>query len=249
MMQYAAFFILFFFSSSVFSSDWKLISSSDGFWIKTENQNQHALLLAYEKNKPHFLLIVKTDAPSVDKPLSVTIKIDRGPQENSRLILLERRADKSIFRIEIDSRYENNYVARMIAGLNWSIYFEPGINNNKSIDFSLKGFTVAFNDLLIGNKIGSLQPAWLIKNRKDRELYCLLTTNISIQAMKYRLQGKRYADALSLIPETGYSIIDHNLGEIINQAYKIPFKNLPYEPAAEKYLMFSRCLAQPFEQR
>ena len=253
MRQCAISIILFLISGSVCSSDnnsdWKLISSNDGFWIKTNNHDQHELLLTYEKNQPQFLLILKTDSPPPDKPIPVKIQIDKGPREDSKLILLENRPEQSIFRIEINNRKKNNYVARMISGLNWSIYFNSGLNKKRSISFSLKGFTVAFNDLLISNEIGSLDPAWLIQHRKDRELYCLLTTNISIQAMQYRIQGKSYAKTLALIPESNYSIIDHNLGEIIHQVYKLPSKNLPYEPRAEKYLMFSRCMGQPFQYR
>jgi len=64
--------------------------------------------------------------------------------------------------------------------------------------------------------------------------------------MQYRLDGEDYNDVLHLIPETGYSIIDHNLGEIIEQVYKIPRSNLPYVPRAEKYLMYSNCMEHSF---
>jgi len=126
----------------------------------------------------------------------------------------------------------------------------PGIDKNlsKTVSFSLKGFTVALNDLLIANDIGSLDTMWLLRHNKDRELYCLMTTNISIEAMQYRLKGESYNNVLHLISKTGYSIIDHNLAEIIEQVYKIPKQELPYVPRAEKYLMFSNCMEHPFQQ-
>jgi len=249
MRHYVAGIILLIISGTVSATDWKLVSSNDGFWIKTSNQNQHELLLAYQKDKPQFLLILKTAGPSPNKAIPIKIKIDKGPRENSELNLLEKRPEQSIFRIEVHENNQKTTISRMIAGLNLSIYFNSGINKNKSISFSLKGFTVAFNDLLIGNEIGSLDPAWLIKHRKDRELYCLMTTNISIQAMQYRIKGKKYADTLHLIPQTQYSLINDSLAEIISQVYNIPYKNLPYEPRAEKYLIFSRCMGQYWQQR
>jgi hypothetical protein len=205
------------------------------------------LLIAYQNNKPQFLLILNTDSPSPDKAIPVKLKIDKGLRENSQLIFLEKRSAKSIFRINIKDNVKNSYISKMIAGLNWMIYFNSGKSNERHISFSLKGFTTTFNELLITNKTGSLDPAWLIKHRKDRELYCLMTTNISIKAMQYRRQGKSYVQSLALIPESGYSVIDHNLSEIINQVYSLPLKSIPYEPRAEKYLMFSRCMKQAFK--
>ncbi len=246
-----AFFIsvlLFLFSGSIYADDWKLIPSNDGYWIKTRNSHQHELLLAYQKNVPQLLLILKTDRPASDKPIPVKFKIDKGAWENSQITHLGSRPEQVIFRIEIDSNKINTLISKMIAGINWSINLDFGSNKSKTLSFSLHGFTVAFNDLLIANKIGSLDINWLIKHKKDRQLYCLLTTNISIQAMDLRLQKKSYSQARSLISKTGYSIIDHNLGEIINQVYKLPSKEIPFVPRAEKYQMFSRCMKQTFQK-
>ncbi len=232
------------------ADNWTLVSSNDAFWLKTVNAEQHELLVAYHEDSPQFLLILKTDSPPPDNKLPVSIRIDRGPKQAARLALLERRADRSILRIEVDDADRSNYLSRMIAGLTMSIYFDFASKDNKDIShqvsFSLKGFTVALNDLLIANDIGSFDPAWLLRHNKDRELYCLMTTDISIEAMQHRLNGESYNDVLHLIEKTGYSIIDHNLGEIIEQVYKVPQKDLPYVPRAEKYLMFSNCMAQPF---
>jgi hypothetical protein len=245
MKQFSIFFLLMVFSCTGNAADWKLVSSQDGFWIKTTNNNKHELLLAYKKNQPHFLLILTTDNSAPEKTIPIKIKIDKEGWVQSKLKLLEKRSGKIIFRIEADSK--DNLISKMIAGINLFVNFSFENYKNKTIKFSLHGFTAAFNDLLIVNKIGSMKPAWLIKHRKDRELYCLLTTNISILAIEYRLQGKSYAKTLTLIPKSQHSIIDHNFGEIINQIYQLPYKNLPYVPRAEKYLMFSRCMKKPFQ--
>ena len=251
MKHYAHGITLFFgcwiFSTLALASNWSLVPSNDGFWMKTVNEQQHELLIAYQNEQPQFLLILKTDSPSPDKSIPVKLQIDKGLRENSSLIFLEKRSDKSIFRISIKGHAKNNYISKMIAGLNWMIYFNSGKTTENYISFSLKGFTTTFNELLIANKTGSLDPAWLIKHRKDRELYCLLTTNISINAMQYRIQGKNYVQTLALIPESGYSVIDHNLSEIINQVYSLPLESIPYEPRAEKYLIFTRCMTQAFQ--
>jgi len=250
MKTYLISFFLYLLTSTANAAGWKLISSNDGFWIKTTN-NQHQLLLAYHNNQAQFLLILKTDSPMPDRSLDIKLKIDKSPWSSSKLTPLEQRAEHIIFRIEVDDNIKNNIITRMIAGINWSISFDSAAtlsaHKNKTISFSLHGFTVALNDLLIANQTGSLDSNWLLKHKKDRELYCLLTSNISIQAMEYRLQGLSYTKTLNLIPKTHYSIIDHNLGEIINQVYKLPIDKLPYVPRAEKYLMFSRCMQQPFK--
>jgi len=236
------------------ADNWTLVSSKEAYWIKTVNAEQHELLVAYYDDTPQFLLILKTDSPPPNKVLPISIRIDRGPRQPGRLRFLEKRAEQIIFRIEVNDDDKNGYLSQMIAGLTMAIDFDflskqksrEKKNIAKTISFSLKGFTVALNDLLIANDAGSLDPAWLMKHDRDRELYCLMTTNISIEAMQYRLNGESYNNVLHLIEKTGYSIIDHNLGEIIEQVYKIPEKNLPYVPRAEKYLMFSNCVEQPF---
>jgi len=238
------------------ADSWSLVSSNDAFWLKIVNSSQHELLVAYHEDSPQFLLILKTDSSLPDKTLPVSIRIDRGPKQSGKLRLLEGRPEQSILRLEIDDVEKNNYLSQMINGLTLSIYFDFASNKNtgaeavetKSTSFTLKGFTVAFNELLIANEIGSLDPAWLMRHNKDRELYCLMTTNISIEAMQYRLKNKSYKDVLHLIKKTGYTIIDHNLSEIIGQVYKIPSQDLPYVPRAEKYLIFSNCMEQSFRQ-
>lgn len=236
------------------ADNWTLVSAKDAFWMKTVSAESHELLVAYHDDTPQFLLVLKTDSPAPNKPLPVSIQIDLGPKQAGKLLFLEKRPEQTILRLEVKEADKSSYLSRMIAGLSMTIYFDFASKQNagsnstlsKKVSFSLKGFTVALNDLLIANDAGSLSPLWLMRHNKDRELYCLMTTNVSIKAMQYRLDGEDYNDVLHLIPETGYSIIDHNLGEIIEQVYKIPRSNLPYVPRAEKYLMYSNCMEHSF---
>ncbi len=233
------------------ADNWTLVSSKDASWIKTANTtDQHELLVAYHEDSLQFLLILKTDRQAQGKSLPVSVSIDQGLKQKGRLYFLEKKPEQSILRMEVSEDEENTYLSQMISGLTMTIYFDfspkdnaiGNITKSKNITFSLKGFTVAFNDLLIANDIGSLDPEWLMQHNKDRELYCLITTNISIEAMQYRLDGKSYKRVLHLIKKTGFSIIDHNLAGLIEQVYKIPKKNLSYVPRAEKYLMFLNCM-------
>jgi len=242
MKQFSIFILLLLFSCAGNTACWELVSSDDGFWIKTTNDDQHALLVAYRDAKPQLLLILNTVSPEPDQSIPAKIKIDRGTWLQSSLIPLEKRSGQIIFRLETGSKLKDELISRLIAGINLSVHFNFDPHKNTTIVFSLHGFTVAFNDLLIANEIGSLDHAWLFKHRKDRELYCLLTTNISLRAMEYRLQNKSYAQTLTLIPKTQHSIIDQNFDEIIEQVYQLPYNDLPYVPRAEKYLMFSRCM-------
>ncbi len=244
MYKYTIGFLLLLISFASGADDWELLSSNDTFWIKTVNDNQHQLLLAYYDEKPQFLLILTTDSEPPDKPIPVSISIDGGAKQPAQLTFLEKHPEQSIFRIGIDKNLRAGYIVRMIAGLVWTIDMDIKAEKNTSIIFSLEGFTVALNDLLIGNKIGSFDHDWLMDHRKDRELYCLLTTEISIEAMQYRLDGKNFASALHLIKKTNYSIIDNNLADIISRVYDISMKDFPVVPRAEKYLMFSRCMEQ-----
>jgi len=232
------------------ADNWTLVESKDGYWIKTVNEEQHELLVAYYEKTPHFLLILKTASPPPGDSMQVSLKIDRGPRKPGVLSFLEKRPQQSIARIEFKADEKSTYLSQMIAGLTLSVYFEfPDADRamvERRISFSLKGFTVALNDLLIANEAGSLDPTWLLQHGKDRELYCLLATDISVRAMQYRLRGESYKNVLHLIPETGYSVIDHNFGEIIEQVYRIPLKEIPYVPRAEKYLMYKNCMRKSF---
>lgn len=257
MGKYATGLLLFFLSGIGSADEWAFVSSKDAFWIKTVNIDKHELLVAYHEDKPQFLLILKTESKEPNKPVPVSIKIDSGPKKPGHLVFLEKRPEQIIFRIEIDEEEKDITIDQMVAGLVWSIYFDSESASKSStskaalqaIQFTLKGFTVALNDLMIGNDIGSLDPGWLMQHKKDRELYCLMTTEISIKAMQYRTKGETYNNTLHLIPKTNYSIIDHNLADIISQVYNLPLKDLPCVPRAEKYLMFSRCMSQPWRPR
>ncbi len=236
--------------------NWILDTSKDENLIKTVNSHHDELLVAYYEKELHVFLILKTDSLLPDKILPVSIRIDRSSERKAKLHFLEKRHGQTVMRVEFNLADKGSYLSRMIAGLTILFDFSEksggyaGANTKqvKSVSFSLKGFTVALNDLFIINDIGSLDDEWLLHHNKERELFCLMTSNISIEAMQYRLKGESYNSVLHLINKTGYSIIDHNLTEIVGQVYKIPKNNIPYVPRAEKYLMFTNCMEQSSHQ-
>ena len=185
---------------------------------------------------------MNSDSPPPDKPIPIWLKIDRGQQQPSQLYFLKKNPEQSIFKIDIGSDLKQNYIARMIAGLKWSIIFNQNSRANRTISFSLIGFTVAFNDLLIANDIGTLDPNRLKANKKNRELFCYITSNITVQALDHRLRGDTSKEALNSISKTDYSSLNRHLPDIITQVYNIPKKQLPSEPGAEKYIIFNRCM-------
>lgn len=239
--------LLIFFSSNVSANDWRLVSSNDGNWIKIINNQKQALLVEYQNNQPQLLLELNAHKPDTQKLVSASIKIDNDTWESTKIEKLGSRDRQTIYQLKSSTLKSHHIIEKMIAGINISIQTKSANNIYQYMHFSLHGFTVAFNDLLIANQAGSLDLKWLSKHKKDRELFCLLTTNISLKAMELRLQNKSYTQARTLISKTGYSIIDHNLGEIIQQVYTLPYTSIPYVPRAEKFLMFSRCMKQPFK--
>jgi len=242
-MRIIASYLILLISCNISQADsWKIVPSSDTYWLKTINQEKHELLIAYNDDAPHFLLIVTTDSPPPDKPIPIWLKIDRGQRQESQLYFLKQHTEQSIFRIEINKNLKNDYIARMIAGLKWSIFFDQNAPQNRAITFSLTGFTVAFNNLLIANDIGTLDPNQLKISKKNNELFCYITSNLTVEALGHRLKGDTLNETLRNTKKTGYSGIDMHLPDIINQVYNIPENKLTSAPGAEKYIIFKRCM-------
>ena len=230
-------------SCSICQADnWIVVPSNDAYWLKTINSEKHELLIAYNNTTPHFLLIISTDSPPPEQSIPIWLKIDRGQKHESQLHFLKQNTEQSIFRIEINNNIKNDYIARMIAGLKWSIFFDREAAENRAISFSLIGFTVAFNNLLIANDIGSLDPVRLKADNKNDELFCYITSNITVQALQHRLNSNSYIETLHSISKNDHSSMAQHLPGIITQVYNIPDDQLPSEPGAEKYIIFKRCM-------
>ncbi|MCK4704455.1 MAG: hypothetical protein KAT90_03150 [Gammaproteobacteria bacterium] len=224
------------------AGNWELIPSRDAYWIKTHNPQQHDLLLAYNQKQPQFLLILATNSPPPDEPMPVQIQIDDGRKETAQLIFLKQQKGEIIFRLKVPEVDKQAYIDRMIAGFKFTIY--PEEETIDAISFSLQGFTLNLNELMIANDIGQLDPQWLLKNNKTRELFCYLSSDITIQAIRYRRRGISLSEAVQSISATGILLVDHERENIIKRVYNIQRNQLTDKPEHHKYRNFKTCMSQ-----
>lgn len=224
------------------AGNWELIPSKDAYWIKTRNLQQHDLLVAYYQKQPQFLLILATNSPPPDKPMLVKIQIDDGSKESTQLVFLEQHKERSIFRLKVPKEDKGTYIDRMIAGLKFTIYSES--KTFDAITFSLVGFTLNFNELMIANDIGQLDRQWLLKNNKTRELFCYLSSDITIQAIRQRRRGVPFSEAVQNISATGFLLLDHERNNIIKKVYKMRRNKLMNKPEHFKYRNFKMCMSK-----
>ncbi|MDH5572403.1 MAG: hypothetical protein OEY89_11595 [Gammaproteobacteria bacterium] len=242
MKKYALLIIFSLCNSISHASNWELIPSRDAYWIKTRNPQQHELLIAHHQKLPQFLLILATNSTPPDKPMSVQVQIDYGPRETTQLIFLEQHKDKSIFRLKVPKADKVTYIERMIAGLKFTIY--PQSETFDAITFSLLGFTKNLNELMIANDIGQLNHQWLLENNKTRELFCYLSSDLTIQAIHHRIKGTSLSEAIQSILPTGFPLLDNEREHIIKQVYNIKRNYLPDRPEHYKYKNFKTCISQ-----
>lgn len=242
MNKYTLLIVLTFFSSISHADNWKLVPSKDAYWIKTHNLQQHELLVAFYQKKPQFLLILVTNSSPPDKPIAVHVQIDDGLKENAQLVLLEQHKDKSIFRIKVPEIARETYIDRMISGVKFTIYSES--KTFAAITFSLLGFTLNLNEMMIANDIGQLDLQWLLKNNKTRELFCYLSSDVTMQAMLLQRRGISLSAAIQSISETGFLLFDQERENVIKQAYNIQRNQLTSRPEHFKYKNFKMCLEQ-----
>ena len=242
MNKYALLIVLALCYGSSHAGNWELIPSRDAYWIKTHNPQQHDLLLGYNQKQPQFLLILATNSPSPDEPMPVQIQIDDGRIETAQLIFLKQQKGEIIFRLKVPEVDKQTYIDRMIAGFKFTIY--PEEETIDAISFSLQGFTLNLNELMIANDIGQLDPQWLLKNNKTRELFCYLSGDITIQAIRYRRRGVSLSEAVQSISTTGILLVDHERENIIKRVYNIQRNQLTDKPEHHKYRNFKTCMSQ-----
>ncbi len=224
-------------------ADWTLKQSDDGHWITSTTPDGHELIVVHnEARQTHFLLVLAVSRPVPAAPSQISLTIDRGPLIQSTLTLLEQRRDSRLFRIELDSEQKALYIARMIAGLNLRIWFGEHAKASDKLQFSLLGFTAAFNDLLIAGRVGKLDPVWLIEQHREKELGCYYTANLFVAAMQERVNGYNAAQTRQRLPRSGHQAVDDMIPMIVSQVYSVPASKLPIEPRGDKFAIFEECM-------
>ena len=224
-------------------ADWTLKESDDGYWITSLTPEGHELVVVHNaENQTHFLLVLAVSRPVPDVPAKIRLTIDRGPLIQTTLTLLEQRLSDRLFRIELESEQKSQLVSRMIAGLNLRIWFDERASASNWLEFSLMGFTAAFNDLLIAGRVGKLDPEWLIEQHREKELGCYYTANMFVTAMQERIKGYSAAQTRQRMARSGHRDVDDMIPIIVSQVYAVPASRLPIEPMGDKYAIFDECM-------
>jgi hypothetical protein len=238
-------FIVLSLASAAVNAQWTLRQSDDGHWITTSTAEGHQLIVAHKATEEtHFLLILAVAKPAPAVPSQVLLTIDRGPPVQTQLKLLEQRPEDRLFRIELSNAQKAVFITRMIAGLNLRLGFGEQAMAENNLQFSLLGFTAAFNDLLIADRVGRLDPAWLIERNRERELGCYYTANLFVAAMQERIGGHSEAETLQSLPRSGHEAVDEMIPTIVSQVYAVPASQLPIEPRGDKFAIFEQCMNQ-----
>lgn len=231
--------------SAAAHAEWSLRQTGDGHWITTVTPEGHQFIVTHNQaGETSFLLVVQVDGQAPSLPLRVALAVDHGPVSEAVLALLERKPDSRLFRIELDDEDKKIYITRMIAGLALRVWFGGRTAGKNELQFSLTGFTAAFNDLLIADRVGRLDPAWLIERHRERELGCYYTANLFVAAMQERIRGRSAAQTRESLPRSGQVAVDEMIPDIVSQVYAAPSSQLPIDPRGDKFAIFEECMAQ-----
>jgi len=226
-------------------AEWTLRQTDDGHWITTATQEGHQLIVTHNRaEETNFMLVLEISEPAPPLPSQVALSVDRGPVSEAVLALLERRPTSRLFRIELSNEEKKVYLTRMIAGITLHLWFGEQARGKSNLQFSLLGFTAIFNELLIADRIGRLDPVWLVERNRQRELGCYYTANLFVAAMQERIRGRSAAQARVTLPRTGQASVDEMIPDIISQVYAVPASELPIEPRADKFAIFEECMEQ-----
>lgn len=229
--------------SSAAAADWSIEQSPDGHWITTRNEEQHQFILGGPGDDMQFLLIIAAEEAGTTFPEEVTYSVDRGVRRTVPITILDRNQGGTILRVHVDAANKADLIRRMIRGLKLRLAFsDPGSDASRTVEFSLNGFTVMYNELLIANEAGRLDPGWLIEQNRERELICYYIANLSVQALQNRIKGLAVQQNLAALPRTGMEPVDGSLPEIVTWVHGLERGDLPREPRAEKYGLFKRCM-------
>jgi len=231
--------------SAATHADWTLRQTGDGHWITTVTREGHQFIVTHNQaEETSFLLVVQVDRQAPSLPLRVSLAVDQGPVTEAVLALLEQRPDSRLFRIELSDEEKQTYITRMIAGLDLRVWFGKRTRGKGGLTFSLEGFTAAFNDLLIADRVGRLDPAWLIERHREQELGCYYTANLFVAAMQERIRGRSEIQARESLPRSGQPEVDDMIPDIVSQVYAVPVEHLPIDPRGDKYAIFEECMSQ-----
>ncbi len=224
-------------------SQWHLTQSKDGHWISARSkQGDHRIIVAHSDGQTHFFLAVHYSEPTSSNFAKIHIYVDRGDGFDTTMKRVEKNASGILFRIHMSDEQKATLLKQFRAGLTLGIVMENQAGKKITLKFPLLGFTAKWNDLLIANEIGRLDPNWLLEREKYNELFCLSAAGFSVQATNMRNQGLSYKETLQRIDRTGIQAIDDSILDIVEQVYALPPEKLPLGARGDKYGIFKRCM-------
>lgn len=219
------------------------INTSGQKGIYATSSDSHQLSIVEKTNGIDFFLSLQTSKTRYN-PDHAVIQIGDMITKTGKLQLIDKQSGQQTYLLKLERSQQTSLLNKMISGLVISIRIIDKGQQISPFEFSLSGFTARLNDFLIAREIGQLDYEWLLENHKDRELLCYYAANIYVKAIQDRLDKGNYRKTLDAIPKTGIEKLDSVTGEMVQNVYSIPARNLPTDPRGDKYGIFKACMSQ-----
>lgn len=224
---------------SLAGAKWVLHQSDDGHWISGHNPQQHELVLSQSGQNKKILLVFSHKENLLHHiPETALFSTDNNKAIQFPLKLIKQHADGLAMQIVLDKTETRTFINLLVGGATLHVKLEGNINT----DFSLIGFTTTFNDFLIANDIGRLDPMWLQYENRVKELLCYEISQAMVSAMGMRRKGKSSSEVYAALSGKLSDDTETALPDVIEQVYSVPIRSLPKIPSTRKYEFFVRCM-------
>lgn len=217
---------------------WVLHQSDDGHWISGHNKQKNELVISQTKKNKKILLVFSHDEHIHDIPKRAQFSSDNNQAIQLPLKIIKRHSDGIAMQIDLNKEETKHFINMLISGATLHVTLEGNIKT----EFSLMGFTTTFNDFLIANEIGRLDPMWLQYENRMKELVCYEVAQAMVHAMGMRRKGKSSQEVYTTLSGKLSDDSETALPDVIEQVYSVPLNSLPKIPSTRKYEFFTRCM-------
>lgn len=222
-------------------AEWQIKIKNDHYWLNSISENNQQFNVKLDNNIPSFIIKINSEKHPLFNTATAEITIDKNRFGSVRLIPSSTKGTGVSYMLEVKNK-QQEFIDFMRHGVNLNIEIGQPKNLKQKFSISLRGFTYAWNELLIINELGELDPDKLINQERYQEALCIFAADYSTQITQLRQQGLSYQDTLSQIKQTGYKIIDEQIPDIVEQVYNLPLSKLPLGARGDKYGIFKRCM-------
>ncbi len=225
--------------------EWRAHFTEDGHWISVLSPAGHQFVVAEHEDEVQMLLVLAVSGDQIaGAPDKGAVRIDEGEWAWAPLLLLRRSQEGMAFRFGFREEVEKDLIERMIRGLRLQVGLGAHLSGGESLSFSLIGFTNAWNDMLIANRIGTVDIGELVEQNRVRELVCYAMADWSVTALRARIRGSSREEALRALRPTGIDLVDELMPDTVRWAWEQPADSqFMRHPAAHKYEFFERCMS------